>query len=196
MKQPSLTGLRFPVLLLPAVLFFFNSYSQNGVKTTNRIDWSKDTVSANAASTASTKLRNELNSAGKKATKVISLPVDKLKEIMDACAANGVADVKVLIVSIGADDAEHYGRRNPGLSAADKKDIIGRQTVIIRVPRAAFSEASGSGKISPVNNKLMLSLLTAGLVMLDKPFAELPQRGDDIYFSIGNICPPPTSCDN
>ncbi len=196
MKQPSLPGLRLPVLLLPALLFFSNSYSQPGLKATNRIDWSKDTISANAATSASTKLRNELNNAGKKATKIISLPVDKLKEIMDACAANGVADVKVLIVSIGAEDAEHYGKRNPEFSAADKKDIIGRQTVIIRVPRAAFAEASGSGKITPLNNKLMVSLLTAGLVMLDKPFAELPQRGDDIYFSIGNICPPPTSCDN
>jgi hypothetical protein len=45
------------------------------------------------------------------------------------------------------------------------------------------------------NNGLMFSLLGAGLVLLESPYTDLPFDNDDFFFSLGSICPPPTSCD-
>lgn len=191
MKQPSFPGLKASLPLF-FLLYFL---PESGAQIKPGIDWGSDTVAAAAASSSATKFRSDLNNAGKKATKIISLPVDKLKEILDACTANGVTDVKVLITTIRPDDVEQYSKRNPGLTAAEKKDIVGRQTVILRVPRKAFVSNSGSGfKTSPAN-PLMISLLAAGMVVLDKA-ADTAGAEDDIYFGIGTICPPPTSCDN
>lgn len=159
------------------------------------IDWSTDTVSAAAASASATKFRSDLNNSGKKATKVVTLPVDKLKDILDACSANGITDIKLLIVSIRSEDTAQYSKHNPGMTPAEKKDLIGRQTVIIRVPRKAFGP-SGSRINILGNNPLMVSLLAVGMVTMDKPMGGIPYGEGDVFFGLGTICPPPTSCDN
>jgi hypothetical protein len=192
MRQPSMYGLMLPFL----VLFISLVSPESQAQSKRSIDWNTDTIAASAASSSATKFRSDLNNAGKKATKIISLPVDKLKEIMDACAANGVTDIKVLIVTLRVEDTAQYSKHNPGMTASEKKDIIGRQTIVIRVPRKAFgSGESGSRIIIPGKSSLMLSLLTAGMLVIDKP-SEVPYGADDIFFEFGSICPPPTSCDN
>ncbi len=65
--------------------------------------------------------------------------------------------------------------------------------LVFKVPRKAFAGALGA-KININNNPLMLSLLGAGLVLLDAQTPGLP-AGEDLYFSFGGICPPPASCD-
>lgn len=191
MKQPLLPGLRPLFLLFVAFFFLLNSQAQTKP---GFLDWGTDTVSAGAAASSATKFRSDLNNAGKKATKIVTLPVDKLKEILDACSANGVTDIKAMIVTIRADDTAQYSKRNPGMTAAEKKDIIGRQTIILRVPRKAFGP-SGSRINVPGNNPLMLSLLAAGMVVMDNPTG-VASADEEVYFGLGIICPPPTSCDN
>lgn len=196
MRQPSLTGIISPFLLLFFICFsFLQSHGQTNLK--GGIDWNTDTLSSNAASSSATRFRTDLNNAGRKATKIITLQVDKLKEIMDACYSNGVTDIKVLIIMLRVEDTARYSKRNPGMTAAEKRDIIGRQTIVLKVPRRAFgSSQSGSGININRNNPLMLSLLAAGMFVLDKPVENITMAEGDIYFELGLICPPPTSCDN
>jgi hypothetical protein len=131
-----------------------------------------------------------LRSHGNKGTERINLPVDKLKEIMDACAANNITEVSVMIITVGQNDVNHFRSHNPG---ATDDQIKGSQMLVFKVPRSAFAGKMGA-KINVSNNPLMLSLLGAGLVLLDSQTTGLPVTGD-LYFSFGGICPPPTSCD-
>src|SRR4029079_867284 len=101
------------------------------------------------------------------ATTQVNLPVDKLKDIMDACAANGIDMGKVMIVSIRQEDITHYSYNNPGLSDANKADLIGRQILVFRVPRRAFAGAAGSKINISKSNPLMLSLAGSGLIWLE-----------------------------
>ncbi len=163
---------------------------------TTRIDWSKDTISSTSANNAQRNFANALNGTGKKASSVISLPVDKMKDIMDACSANGIATVKVMVVSIRQEDVAHYEKNNPGISATDKTELVGRQTLVIRVPRRAFAAAAGSGMNIPKNNPIITSLLASGFFPFAAELAGMaPGSGDDYFFSFGQICPPPNSCD-
>lgn len=192
MRKSPFSGTITPFLLLLSSFIVLQSQAQSK----KGIDWNTDTVSMNSASTRATKFRTDLNNSGKKATRIFILPVDKLKDIMDACYARGVTDVKVMVVSIRKEDTAHYAKRNPNLTAAERSDLIGRQAIVIRVPRQAFGE-SGSGIAVPKSNPLMMSLLTAGMIQLDKhAFAELAPFAGDYYFEFGSICPPPNSCDN
>lgn len=196
MKQPSLYGIILPFLLLFSNFSFSQTPTQSNMKPLS-INWDSDTVSAAAAAASATKFRSDLNNAGKKATKIVTLPVDKLKDIMDACSANGVSEVKLLIVMIRAEDTAQYSKHNPGMTPAEKKDLIGRQTVILRVPRRAFEPSQSGSRLNiQGKNPLMLSLLATGMVTMDKPIGGIPYGEGDVFFGLGSICPPPTSCDN
>ncbi len=191
MRQPPLAGILTPFLLVFSVFICLESRAQSS----KGINWNTDTVAQSSATTRATRFRSDLNNAGKKATRIFTLQVDKLKEIMDACYSHNVTEVKIIVVTIRADDTAHYSRRNPGLTATERKDLIGRQAIILKVPRHAFA-VSGSGINIPNKNPLMISLITAGLIQMDKPIAGLPVAEADIYFEFGSICPPPGSCDN
>jgi hypothetical protein len=68
--------------------------------------------------------------------------------------------------------------------------------LVFRVPRMAFAEGAAGAKINfSKNNPLMISLLGAGLIIMDSSFDNTPFGVGDVYFSLGNICPPPMSCD-
>jgi hypothetical protein len=155
----------------------------------SKIDLSKDTISMAAANASRTEYRNGING---RATEKISLPVDKLKEILDACAAKGISNVDVLIGKVRANDIAHY--RNFNKDAKDN-DLLGIQVLIFKVPRRAFASQQGAKINITRSNPLMLSLLSAGLVLVDAEKVGLTGTDEDLYFSFGSICPPPLSCD-
>jgi hypothetical protein len=173
------------LLLFITVLGINNSYAQG-------IDFKTDTVSFDAANQAQSKFKNDLSSSGKKATSNVSIQVAKLKEIVDACAAKGIANVSFLIVSLRKEDTAQYCKHNPGMSSTDKNDLVGRQQLIIRVPRSAFF--TSAAKVGKNQSSLMMSLLLMGLIRLDSPYGDLPLTDGDMYFGLGTICPPPSIC--
>lgn len=183
---------------VPSILLLLSSVTQFVHGQKSQIDWAKDTISAKDAKNSQYKFRSEWNGAGKKTTATITLPVDKLKAIMDACAQKGISDVQAYIVMIRPEDVNHFAALKPGMSENEKKDLVGRQTIVLKVPRAAFFDgASQSGsKISPPrNNPLMLSLLGAGLIQIQNPEKRQTSVAEEsLYFSFGIICPPPASC--
>lgn len=185
MKLHPQMGLR---LLITFLLISFITFSTSA-QSSNKIDWSKDTISMADANANRNAYKNGVNG---RATEKISLPVDKLKEILDACAANGITNVDVLIGKVRPSDIAHH--KNFNKNASDN-DLLGIQILIFRVPRSAFGgNAAAQIKVAK-SNPLMLSLLAVGLELIDEQKAGLPAETGDYYFSFGAICPPPLSCD-
>jgi hypothetical protein len=111
---------------------------------------------------------------------------------MDACDANNITEVSVMIITIRQSDLVQARKHNLGVTDDQLK---GSQMLVFRVPRRAFTGATGAKINVSNNNGLMFSLLGAGLVLLESPYTDLPFSNDDFFFSLGSICPPPTSCD-
>lgn len=155
----------------------------------SKIDLSKDTISMADANASRTAYRNGITG---RATEKISLPVDKLKEILDACTAKGIEKVDVLIGKVRAGDIAHYKNFNKD---ANDNDLLGIQIIILKIPRRAFASHMGAKINLTKSNPLMLSLFTAGLALIEAENVGLTGTGEDLYFSFGSICPPPTSCD-
>lgn len=190
----SCSKLAATIAILAGLVASQGVYSQ----TASHINWQTDTISETTARGAQFKFRSEWSGAGKKTTATITLPVSKLKDIVDACTAKGIDDVQFFIVTIRSEDLDHYARQRPGMSSSDKADMVGRQMLVIKVPRSAFfAGQSGFNKSVPGNNPLMLSLLGAGLFRIDHPenLGITPWFESSVYFSFGEICPPPSSCD-
>lgn len=155
----------------------------------SKVDLSKDTISMADANASRSEYRNGVKG---RATEKISLPVDKLKEILDACAAKGISKVDVLIGKVRANDIAHYKNFN---KEAGDNDLLGIQVLIFRVDRNAFSSQLGAGTNLSKNNPLVLSMLAAGLFQVDAENVGLTGTSEFLYFSFGSICPPPLSCD-
>lgn len=189
MKQPLTAGYKpvFFILLLLAASTF--SYAQSNA---GGIDLGKDTISVDDAREGRDSYKGIIR-AGKKKTEQIKLPVAKLKDVMDACALHNVTEVSVAIIALRQSDIARYRAHNPGSTATDN-DLIGSQILVFKVPRRVFQTQSGAkNKIS--TSPLMVSLLAAGLLVMDEPLSGLPVSGSDVYLSFGSICPPPLSCD-
>lgn len=190
MTKPPLAGFK-PVLAFFLSLLFFNVAQ---AQPTKHIDWASDTVSKADAIGGKNTYVNTVRGSGQLATEMIKLPVNKMKEIFDACAAHNISEVAVMIVSIRQADLARFRKNNPEIQATYSQ-LKGRQMLVFRVPRSAFASAAGAQINLSKTNPLIISLMGAGLMMLDASYLDIPAGSDDIYFSVGTICPPPASCD-
>lgn len=187
MKQPSITCFtRFSCLL------FFLFFSFAGFSQGYKLDWKKDTISRADANAARLNYLNNIKGGGNpNPTEQITLPVDKMKEIMDACASHNITNVAVFIIKIRQADVAHFKLHNPDASDSDLK---GSQMIVLKVPRMVFGGPAGAKTKLPSNNPLLVSLAAAGLVLIDYPISGLMPGTGDVLFSFGTICPPPASC--
>lgn len=172
-------------------LYFINSVNVFAQPVT-AIQWDRDTVSAATARNGQQRFLDELRGAGKRTTTYVSMSTAKLKDIMDHCATAGIDSVQFMITMIRAQDTAHYIRNNPRLTTAQKRELIGRQMLILRVPRTAFNEES-FGWLQR-GSRVLMGLLAHGLILLNPVYWGLPADSDYYYFSTGTICPPPSSC--
>ncbi len=180
MKQALIARLSF---LTSILLLLISSAEAQG------IDWTKDTITETAAIAGRYRLSNDLNAAGRKSTKYVEMNVSKLKEVVDACAANGITNIKFWLTSIRREDVAQYALRNPGLTEAEKNELIGRQIIVIKVPRSIFkNNIQQSSGFIPGISPLMISLMLYGFTPFDT------QGIGDTYLSFGAICPPPDNC--
>lgn len=191
MRQLLFAGIKPVSIFFFLLLFSFVVRAQSA----KGIDWSKDTVSKNDAVGAKSTYLNMIKGSGQKnATERIALPVDKLKSILDACAAKNITEIAVMIVSLRQSDIVRYRKSHPESTATDEQ-LKGSQILVFKVPRHVFAGAT-SAKSNLAGHPLMMSLLAAGLIQLDAGYSDFPATGDALYFSLGTICPPPGSCDS
>lgn len=190
MRQPPFTGIKPVVVISLLLLFSLTAQAQ----TPKGIDWSKDTVSKNDAIGGKSTYLNMIKGSGQKnATERIALPVDKLKSILDACAAKNITEIAVMIVSIRQSDIVRYRKSHPESTATDEQ-LKGSQILVFKIPRHVFAGAT-SAKSNLSGHPLLMSLLATGLIQMEAGYSDLPATGDALYFSLGTICPPPGSCD-
>lgn len=194
MKLHLKAGLRLLIIFMLSTFFTFSSTAQK-----SKLDWANDTISKADAIGGKNTYLNTIRGSGQSATEQINLPVDKLKEIIDACAANNISNVAVMIISLRQSDIQRYRKNNPGLPSNIKdSELKGRQMIVIKVPKSAFTASMsqmGAKLNSPVNSSLSASLLSAGLLQIKELYKELPFASGSYYFSFGAMCPPPASCD-
>ncbi|HEY9363798.1 MAG TPA: hypothetical protein VIQ00_11085 [Chitinophagaceae bacterium] len=181
------TTLRYCILI-------FTCYALPAFCVAQNIDWDMDTVSQATATGSHGQYVSDQNGSRRKSTSSVAFSVDKLNTVVDHCKQIGINDIKFMIVTLRSQDIQQYSRRYPGMDERDKRDLVGRQALIIEVPREAFPVAGEEAKIKSQKNSLTVSLLSMGLIQLDGIFETSPATRS-IYFSIGVICPPPTPCD-
>lgn len=178
-----------PIMACITGLFYATAAGAQGF---SNIDPAADTVSKSNAIGARNTYLNSLRAHGNKATERLRLPVNKMKEIMDALAAANIREVSVMMVTIRQNDLGQARKQNPG---ATDDQLKGSQMLVIRVPRSVFAAKMKASISLPSSKGLLLSMLGAGLFPIEKPMEDLPWGEDDLYFGLGSICPPPTSCD-
>jgi hypothetical protein len=148
---------------------------------------------ADAVGARSTYLNMIRGSGQPNATELINVPVQKLKALMDACSEYNIPEVSVMVVALRPRDIAHYRRMNPGSTASDN-EIRGSQILVFRIPRDAFTNSAKQSGAFISRNPLMISLASAGLVLMDFRYSRMPYATDYYYFTVGAICPPPASC--
>lgn len=177
-----ITILLFGVFILSAV-----------VQGQSNIDWSKDTISKNDATGGRDSYNMTAKKSGLKQTSKVTLPVDKLKNIIDACNAKGITEISVLITTIRSVDVARYKRNHPEVASLPDDSLKWRQLLVLQIPRYAF-DTNKSSSIKVGNATSLLSLLSMGLILIDRPVG-LPFTDGALYFDLGTICPPPAACD-
>ena len=190
MRQLPIHLFKFSILLT----FLLTMNAISSAQSANSIEWSTDTISKATATGARNTYLNMIRGSGQpNATESIKLPVGKLKTIIDACSANNITEISVMVIALRQSDVALYRRMNPGTMAKDN-EIKGSQLLVFRIPRSAFPNAAASKAAFPKNNPLLLSLAASGLFLMEARFAEMPPASEDLFFAMGAICPPPASC--
>jgi len=173
------------------ICLVFISSTSTGFGQKRKFDWSRDTLSSNSVNNRLEKYRNHFEKDPRNITPTIFIPVEKLKAIVDVCAENNVENVQFLLAVIRPEDTTIYFHKRPSLARMDKHKIINRQTLIIKIPRRAAAQLTGTANGF---QKFLLSMLAFGYIKVDREYGLF----DDafIYFDIGFICPPPSDCVN
>ena len=184
MKNLKSAGL---IVFIFTLLLHQNSWSQGGSKT---IEWDKDTVSSYNAQIRKDKYHIYFEKDLRNVTPSIYLPVNKLKAIVDVCAAGNIQNIEFILAVIRPQDTARYFAKHPSLSDTDKFKVVNRQTLIIKVPREVAQQLS-YGRRNQLQ-KFSAAMLALGYTKIDSGFG-LNFEGS-VYFDIGTICPPPEGC--
>lgn len=179
-------NLLFPTGTLCLLLFSYSSFSQ---QTPGKIDWGRDTVSTSNAESRKEKYHIYFEKDLRNVTPSIFIPVDKLKAIVDACAAAKLENIEFILAVIRPQDTARYFERHP-LAAEHRPKVVNRQTILIKIPREV------AGQISKSRLRRADKLITALYGLGYKPWEVEGgwPAGGSVYFDIGVICPPPSDC--
>lgn len=179
---------RLLVFCIIAVINPFSVFSQM-----NSSDLLSDSVAPHIAIAAHNKYKADMKAANIKSTDLITVDVNKLNAIVKACNDHNIDKVQFIIAALRPQLITQYIRLNPGLSKAARVSLSERHTVLVRIPRKAFLNGQSSS-FSNQDNSLMISLLSLGLIEVEKAVDAPVIAGDYIYLQVGSICPPPAIC--
>ncbi len=121
----------------------------------------------------------------------VNFDVAKLNSILAMCMEKGVTNVQFIFVQIRAQDTAKYFTKHKGVKAADRRSVIGKPTLLIKVPRSAFGLAFN--EIAEDNTKVK-HMLDNGFYLINATYTVGAPADDFLYFDSGTICPPPADC--
>ena len=156
---------RIIILVLPLTIFCMEGFSQ-----LSKINWDRDTISNDNATKSKDRFHSTFQGGKRKTTRTVSFDVQELKSVIDYVLNQGDSVIQFQFALLREDDTAKYISLHPELTDSDKRDLINRPILLIKVPRE---------------------------VMLQKNFgasAPAPLSSASVYLSIGKICPPPSTC--
>ena len=125
---------------------------------------------------------------------VVNFEVSKLYPILKSCFEKNVNKVQFIFATIRDQDTTRYFSKHPNVMKDYRRSIIGKPTLILRVPKSAFGMALND---DPLKNRVMRQMVGAGFILLDAPYGSDPKAiSGDFYFDLGTVCPPPDNCDD
>jgi len=124
---------------------------------------------------------------------VVNFDANKLNTILANCISKGVSKVQFIFAMIREQDTTRYFSRHSSVAREERKFLIGKPTLLLKVPRMAFNLALNE---DPLKNRVIRQLVGAGFILLDSPYGGIPSGiSGDLYFDLGTVCPPPSNCD-
>lgn len=124
---------------------------------------------------------------------VVNFDASRLNSILASCVSKGVSTVQFLFATIREQDTTRYFSKHSNVAKEDRRSIIGKATLLLRVPRRAFNLSFNE---DPLKNRVIKQMMGAGFILLDAPYGGSPSGiSGDLYFDIGTVCPPPSNCD-
>ncbi len=138
-----------------------------------------DTVSAETANARRTQIT------------VVNYNVDKLSELLALCKSKGIMSVQFIFAQIRVQDTAQYFRKNYDVAKVHRHTIIGKTTLLLKIPRSAFDLALNTDLR---NNDIVQKMKGGGLVLITENYAGVAPGDGYLYFDSGYICPPPDNC--
>lgn len=122
----------------------------------------------------------------------VNFSVAKLNNLLTTCLNEGINEVQFIFVKIREQDTERYLSRHSDRAPADRRSLVGKPTLLIKVPRSAFHLALNE---DPEKNDKVKSMMAGGFFPLSNSHVRsLFSNESYLYFDSGVICPPPSDC--
>lgn len=133
----------------------------------SQITLSKDTISIIDVRTMRQSKTND------KLPDMITFDLAKLKKIVDVLSAAGENEIQFQFNTISEGQLSHFASKYASIDEEAKQDLLNRPTLILRAPKRLFLPVAFNRTTEQ---------------------AKLADDQNFVYFDIGVICPPPTSC--
>lgn len=140
-----------------------------------------DTVSAETANARRTQIT------------VVNYDVDKLSDLLALCKSKGIMTVQFIFAQIREQDTAQYFRKHSNVAKVHHPTIIGKSTLLLKIPRSAFDLALNT---DPRNNEIVQKMKGGGLALITESYAGVMSGDGYLYFDSGFICPPPDNCNS
>jgi hypothetical protein len=172
------------VLLLMLILST-KSYAQK------RINLRTDTVATYDAKTAKKEFRKLYRRKEDVRARLVSFDVATLKQLLDSCHAKGISKIDFQFSIIRKEDTARYASRNPGLTAAERNQLLNQPTLLVKVNRLVLNGQfnSSAGRTSSGRQSIPGALRSALYNI-----GNAATSTSEVYFELGTICPPPQTC--
>ena len=131
--------------------------------------------------------------ARKSEANVVLINTSTMGSIMTKCIEQGIGEVQLIFTRLKSGDVNEYVSNHPAARGYEK-DLVGKMTVLLKVEGDNITDDTFTSNDSPQNNSLNELINSSGLVRLRNPYGDLPSAAKTVYLDVGQICPPPTSC--
>ena len=130
--------------------------------------------------------------ARKSEKNIVLINTAVVNSLMQKCIELGIENAQLVFTRIRSIDVDEYVTNHPEAKGYEK-DMIGKLTVLIKIEGDNIDENTfiSNGGADP--NGVIKSMSKAGFLQVKKPYG-MPLLLKALYFEVGSICPPPSSC--
>ena len=131
--------------------------------------------------------------ARKSEPNIVLINTSVMGSIMNKCIEEGIGEVQLVFTRLKTGDISEYVSNHPSARGFEN-DLVGKMTVLLKVTGNNITDDTFTSSDAPQNRNLNELLSSSGMVRLRNPYGDLPFAAKTVYLDVGQICPPPTSC--